>query len=552
MLKSPSASPEEEWLKKAIDQLKSGIPFFVRFVGKIELPCSIAEEPDPDNRISIVCGCLRKVAQSASILDDSYNIPEIAEKFLENAKIIVKNVEVQLSIYDNVFTIGDHVTNKFFGRHKIADIAFAHLDSEARDIFGYYALERKVGKDDTRFYYVIQSESGLQVLAAMKLAFTVYAEKRQNSGEDVDVFKIAESMTPSPSTPTGAYCLLRLSTPSSDGTGFIHQITPIDSERLHQQVKMMALSDRIESRIIQNDIINPTTSIQNITNIYLNMDDFRRINPYNSNQMYPEVSEIPETLKPKKPEIKKVFELPEFPETHENDIEEEEDYGYGEGYAEDNIGRFATYPPIPLKSANALKRQQQICNENSRIYVPQQPSQDFYAHPPSAPVPQFRHPDATVHHPTVRSRRENNYDSEIERLKQKEKQLQERIRQIEIENQKAAQQIEIPPLPPRRKRRVKFRTIKEAFQFRAQKMALPFKKRFGNLRLSDYDESVLASEYTSLNSQSFDGSISTSAESSSASDASSQDSGVHDDLFVFPEAPENSLHWTNRLFRKGN
>uniref|UniRef100_A0AC35FJK5 Uncharacterized protein n=1 Tax=Panagrolaimus sp. PS1159 TaxID=55785 RepID=A0AC35FJK5_9BILA len=81
-------------------------------------------------------------------------------------------------------------------------------------------------------------------------------------------------------------------------------------------------------------------------------------------------------------------------------------------------------------------------------------------------------------------------------------------------------------------------------------MALPFKKRLGNLRLSDYDESVLASEYTSLNSQSFDGSISTSAESSSASDASSQDSGIHDDLFVFPEAPENSLHLTNRLFRR--
>uniref|UniRef100_A0A914Q9C4 SH2 domain-containing protein n=1 Tax=Panagrolaimus davidi TaxID=227884 RepID=A0A914Q9C4_9BILA len=245
----------------------------------------------------------------------------------------------------------------------------------------------------------------------------------------------------------------------------------------------MALSDRIEFRILQSDIINPAASIQNITNIYLNMDDLRRINPYNSNQMYPGVSEIPETLKPKKPEVKKVFELSVYPETHENEIEEEEDYGYGEGYAEDNIGSFATAPPIRY-----------------RLYVPQQPSQNYYAHPSPAPVPQFRHPDATVRHPSVRSQRENNYDSEIERLKQKEKQLQERIRQVETENQKVAQQIEIPPLPPRRKRRVEFRTIKEALQFRAQKMA--------------------------------------------------QDSEVRDSLFVFPEAPENSLHWTNRLFRR--
>uniref|UniRef100_A0A914Q3B8 Uncharacterized protein n=1 Tax=Panagrolaimus davidi TaxID=227884 RepID=A0A914Q3B8_9BILA len=82
MLKSPSTSAEEEWLKKAIDQLKSGIPFFVRFVGKIELPCSFAEEPNPDNRISIVCGCLRKFAQIASILDNGHDIPEIAVLYI--------------------------------------------------------------------------------------------------------------------------------------------------------------------------------------------------------------------------------------------------------------------------------------------------------------------------------------------------------------------------------------------------------------------------------------------------------------------------------------
>uniref|UniRef100_A0AC34GJ98 Uncharacterized protein n=1 Tax=Panagrolaimus sp. ES5 TaxID=591445 RepID=A0AC34GJ98_9BILA len=88
-----SSSPEDEWLKKAIDQLKSGIPFFVRFVGKIELPRSIAEEPDPDNRVSIVCGCLRKVAQAASILDDSFDIPDIAERvtFLSDIKNKIKS-----------------------------------------------------------------------------------------------------------------------------------------------------------------------------------------------------------------------------------------------------------------------------------------------------------------------------------------------------------------------------------------------------------------------------------------------------------------------------
>lgn len=108
---------------------------------------------------------------------------------MENAKIVVKNVESQLSIYDNIFVIGD--TNKFHGRHKISDIAFAHLDIETRDVFGYYALERKVGKPDTRFYYVIQSECGMQILAAMKLAFTVFAEKQENPG-DVDVIKVCK------------------------------------------------------------------------------------------------------------------------------------------------------------------------------------------------------------------------------------------------------------------------------------------------------------------------------------------------------------------------
>uniref|UniRef100_A0A914Y3Q6 PID domain-containing protein n=1 Tax=Panagrolaimus superbus TaxID=310955 RepID=A0A914Y3Q6_9BILA len=541
MLRSlQNSSPEDEWLKKSIDQLKSGIPFFVRFVGKIELPRSIAEEPAPDNRVEIICGCLRKVAQAASILDESFNIPDIAQR---NAKIYVKNVEVQLSVYDNVFTIGDHVTNKFYGRHKIGDIAFAHLDSETKNIFGYYALERKVGKPDTRFYYVIQSDCGMQVLAAMKLAFTVYAEKQENNG-DIDVFKIAESMTPSPSTPSGSYCLLRLSTPSSDGTGFVHQITPIDSERLHQQVKMMALSDRLEACMLQSGIMNSTTAIQNITNVYLNMDELRLINPFASNQVFPPVSEIPETLKPKKPETKKIFEVPEFSESHEND---DDDFLFGE----DCVERFETVPPIPFKTAKVLARLQQICDENCRVYSAPpppsfQPLQHFYTHPPNPLQNPLHHP-----HHVRRSRREdiNNYDDEIERLKRKERDLQERIRQVEIENQKAQQIPEIPALPPRRKRRVKFRSIKEAFQFRAQKLALPFKKRLGNLRLSDYDESVLASEYASLNSQSFDGSISTS--DTSASDASSQDSGVHEDLFVFPEALENSLHWTNRLFRRG-
>lgn len=371
-------------------------------------------------------------------------------------------------------------------------------------------------------------------------------------------------MTPSPSTPSGAYCLLRLSTPSLDGTGFIHQITSVDSEKLHQQVRMMALSDSIESHILQSNLLN--TSIQNITNIYFNMDNLRRVNPYDTNQAYPpvaEIAEIPETLKPKKPETQKILEIPEFSERHENDDDDDDDFEFGEDFVE----RDATMPPVPVKSAKVLARQHQIHNENIRYYAPPPhnfyassqpqncyaPPQKFYALPPpsqgfyappqgSAPAPgpapaplppQLRHPDARS------PRMKENYDGEIERLKRKERDLQERIRQVEIENQKIQQQIEIPPVPPRRKRRVKFRSIKEAFQFRAQKLALPFKKRLGNLRLSDYDESVLASEYTSLNSQSFDGSISTSA--SSASDASSQDSGVQDDLFVFPEATESKL-----------
>lgn len=97
---------------------------------------------------------------------------------------------MQFSIYDNVFTIGDHITNKFYARHKIEDIAFAHIDPVNRDIIGYYALERKPGKPDARFYYVIQSECGIQILAAMKLAFTVFAEKQQFGDVEVDVSKV--------------------------------------------------------------------------------------------------------------------------------------------------------------------------------------------------------------------------------------------------------------------------------------------------------------------------------------------------------------------------
>ena len=311
-------------------------------------------------------------------------------------------------------------------------------------------------------------------------------------------------MTPSPTTPNGAYCLLRLSTPAEDGTGFVHQITPVDSDKLHQQVKIMALSERAESQFLQSDAMHSaaTANIQNITNIYLNMEDFRRINPYSTSMMYPEISsdvvDIPQKLKPKKTKIVEIHER------HENDE--------GFGGDEDEGREYATAPPLTRKPPNVLARMKQIYEETLRSGIQGASRQTFQQFRPSS------------------------YDTEIEKLKRKEREIQERIRQAETQHHQTLAP-EIPQLPPRKKRKVVFKSIKDSFRFRAHKLALPLKKKLGNLRLTDLEESTMGSDYTSLNSQSFDGSI-----TSASSEASSEDSGVHDDFFVFPEAPESRDH----------
>uniref|UniRef100_A0A7E4ZYW3 PID domain-containing protein n=1 Tax=Panagrellus redivivus TaxID=6233 RepID=A0A7E4ZYW3_PANRE len=559
------AAADDDWLQDAIVQLKTGIPFFVKFLGKITLPKSINEAPTDEERAEVVLGCLRKVALSAGHVDSAHITPFAAE-FLSDATVVARNTDVQLTIYSNAFILADVITRRIVARHNTTEIAFAHVDPDFDDVIGYYCVDHKKGKPDTRCYYVIASDSAAQILASIKLAFVVLGEQTA-SGGIVNTQNIADLLTPSPSvpsTPSGAYCLLRLSTPSDDGKGFVHTEKPVSTDTVQRTLRRMTPTS--PGADLQS-ILNTPSTPGSVTNVYLNVNVLQGVNPYTTNTIYPDV--FTKYCRPRRPS-------PKFKETNPrrlSTVEEVQNQPALEAPA-------AAAPPLPPKK-EVYKGEPLKVNRSISFQEPVEtlvtPEMDGSASSPASYVtysrrivdpPQLPQPaeirDQVAKLSETRSElypevkvEHDETNVELERLHKELQRVKEQIRKrnaaMETRPPEASPQTPIRA-KPKGPKRVMFQKLRKSFT----DVGVPLKSKLGSLRTgaikprpappADLQSPGSASECTSLNSSIFDG---ISLDSSSTRSASSADSGCQGDneLFVFPEAAHEAAHWTKRILK---
>ncbi|KAE9548037.1 hypothetical protein FO519_008750 [Halicephalobus sp. NKZ332] len=492
-----SSEQEDEWLQKAVEQLENGMNITVEYLGKMELQMSISKEPDPERRIDVIVGCLRTIAKESGILENP-KIPEATFAFLEGARVRAKaprlaalNISVKgfgLALVD--FT----VANPVMSWHPVREVAFAHIDPEHENIVGYYATKKSTGQ---RFCYAIRTSCGSHVLACMKLAFTVF--EQQNIDGNIDLRTVADAMTPSPTTPSkgGAYSLLRISSPSEDSKELVHREIPIPIESIQRQVIQFPKAVKKDEK---NNSGNPS-----VTNIYLNVVMPPPSNPYHVQKIYRGLGSFfgggGEQGNQKSPILEKIVEQ-SF-----NDSEEE----------------IQNVPPLTKKPEKFTIRPRDNLNLlelEDRIH----PGHE------------------NLLYPEVRLRKEAPEDPG-ERLRRERRLMKERLRIKSFRLESSPEVLEEKP-----KKKITFRKLRNSLKRKTERITVPLKKKLGSLRIQEKnDEKSLKSEYSSLNSKSFDGSIS----SESSSSPSSTDSGVidEDELFVFPENPADAPSWRNRIFR---
>lgn len=534
-----SKEQEDEWLQKAVEQMENGmnitvevcfcvipilvlVTFSFQYLGKMELQMSISKEPDPEKRIDVILGCLRTIARESKVLENP-EIPEVTSPFLEGARIKAKpprlaalNISVKgfgLALMDS------NITNPIISWHPIKEVAFAHVDPDNDNIVGYYAAKKSTGQ---RLCYAIKTDCGAHILACMKLAFTVF--EQQNIVGNIDLRTVAEAMTPSPTTPSkgGAYSLLRLSSPSEDSKELVHREIPIPIESIQRQVIQVPKAVKKEE--------NSNSENSSVTNIYLNvvMPPVNH-NPYHVHNIYRGLGNFfrgDELGNPKSPVLEKIVE--QTTDDAEEQIQK----------APPLMRKPDKFTLRPRDKLNLLELNDKVNFQEKNRTMKMNKDKD------DANFDDRIHPGhENFLYPEVRLGKDRPEDP-AERLKRERRIVKERLK---IKGYRLEDPAEVPEQKPKKK--IVFKNVKNSLKKQSQRLTVPLRKKLGTLRIGDdkADGNSLKSEYSSLASKSFNGSLS----SQSSSSPSSTDSGVidEDELFVFPENQADAPSWRHRIFR---